>query len=76
MQSTLATLLLVTSCVMLTCVVVDYAVATMEQTLQTSNLPQMDRIRNMESILLNQTENLFNQTFSASQNTTQNLLPP
>ena len=64
MQSTLATLLLVTSCVVLTCVVIDYAVICMEQTLNTTNLPQLDRIKNLESTLLNQTENLFNQVLA------------
>jgi hypothetical protein len=64
MQSTLATLLLVTSAVVLTCVVVEFAVVSMEQTLQTSNMPQMDRIRTLESMMLNQTENLFNQAMA------------
>ena len=70
MQSTLATLLLVTSCVVLTCIVVDYAVITMEQTLQTNNSPQMEKIRNLENALLNQTENLFNQVNQALTNET------
>ena len=70
MQSTLATLLLVTSCVVLTCIVVDYAVITMEQTLQTNNSPQMEKIRNLENALLNQTENLFSQVNQALANET------
>jgi hypothetical protein len=61
MQSTLASLLMITACVALTCVVVEYATLTMEQTLHTRNTPQMDRIRTLESTLLNQTENLFNE---------------
>jgi len=61
MQSTLAALLLVTAVVVFTVVVVDYAVVVMEATFQT-DLPQLDRIRNLESILLNQTDNLLNQT--------------
>jgi hypothetical protein len=60
MQSTLASLLMITACVALTCVVVEYATMTMEQTLHTSNLPQMERIRNLENTLLNQTDNLIN----------------
>jgi hypothetical protein len=62
MQATLATLLLVTSAVMLTCVVVDYAVGIFVNVLQTDNLPQIAKIRNLESVVLNQTDNLFNQT--------------
>jgi hypothetical protein len=62
MQATLATLLLVTSAVMLTCVVVDYAVGIFVNVLQTDNLPQIAKIRNLESMVLNQTDNLFNQT--------------
>jgi len=62
MQGTLATLLLITSAVTLACIVVDVAVVTFEQTLQPSSLPQMEKIRNLESLLLNQTSNLFNET--------------
>lgn len=62
MQATLATLLLITSAVMLTCVVVDYAVGIFVNVLQTDNLPQIAKIRDLESMILNQTDNLFNQT--------------
>jgi len=62
MQTVVATLLLVVSAVMLACVVIDYAIVTVEQTLQTTNIPQIDRIRKTESSILNQTDNLFNQT--------------
>jgi hypothetical protein len=62
MQSTVATLLLITSAVILTCIVVDYAVVTIQQTLQTTNIPQLDRLRNIQNSLLNQTDSLFNQT--------------
>ncbi len=62
MQSTLATLLLITSAVVLTCVVVDYAVVVVEQTLQTADVPELDQIRNLAHSLLNQTENVLNQT--------------
>ena len=61
MQATLATLLLITSAVILTCVVIDYAVGIFENVLQTDNLPQMNKIRDLESKILNQTDNLFNQ---------------
>ena len=62
MQATLATLLLVTSAVMLTCVVVNYAVGIFVNVLQTDNLPQIAKIRDLESMVLNQTDNLLNQT--------------
>jgi hypothetical protein len=62
MQGTLATLLLITSAVALASVVVDYAVVTVQQTVQPSNLPQMERIQNLESLLLNQTSTWFNET--------------
>ena len=62
MQTVVATLLLVVSAVILTCVVIDYAIVTVEQTLQTINIPQIDRIKKIESSILNQTDNLFNQT--------------
>ena len=62
MQTVVATLLLVVSAVILTCVVIDYAIVTVEQTLQTINIPQIDRVKKIESSILNQTDNLFNQT--------------
>ncbi len=67
MQTSVAALLLVTSAVILTCVVIDYAVVIVEQTLQTQNLPQIDRLRNIENSILNQTDSLFNQTISQPQ---------
>ena len=62
MQSTVATLLLITSAVILTCVVVDYAVGIVQQTLNTENIPQLARIRAIENGILNQTDSFFNQT--------------
>ena len=67
MQTTLATLLFVTSAVILACVVVDYAVVVCEQTLETENLPQTDRIKRMENMILNQTDNLFTEIESFNQ---------
>jgi len=61
MQGTLATILLLTAAVVLTCVVIDYAVNVVEQTVGTTNLPQLDRIRNLENSVLNQTDALANQ---------------
>ena len=62
METSVATLLLVTSSVVLACVVVNYAVSVVEQVLSTENIPQFDRIKNFENNLLNQTDRLFNQT--------------
>jgi len=62
MQSTLTTLLIITSAVALASVAVNYALTVAEQTLQTENMPQMERIKNLESMLLNQTESMFNGT--------------
>jgi len=44
MQTTIATLLFVTSAVILACVVVDYTVVIFDQTLDTEDTPQIDRI--------------------------------
>jgi hypothetical protein len=62
LETTVATLLLITSTVILACVVVDYAVSVIQQTLNTENIPQLGRIRNIESSILNQTDSFFNQT--------------
>jgi hypothetical protein len=62
METSLATLLMVTSAVVIACVVVSYAVSVMEQTLNTQNIPELDRIKNIQNSILNQTDSLFNQT--------------
>jgi hypothetical protein len=62
LQTTVATLLLVTSAVILTCVVVDYAVSVAEQTLNTQNIPELNRIKDIQNSILNQTDSLFNET--------------
>ena len=59
MQTTVATLMFVTSAVILACVVVDYAIVIFEQTLDTEDMPQMDRIQKMEDMILNQTDNVI-----------------
>ena len=64
MQTTVATLLFVTSAVVLACVVVNYAVEACEQTLDTESLPQFDRIRALEDNLLNQTDTLITEVES------------
>jgi hypothetical protein len=67
MQTTVATLMFVTSAVILACVVVDYAVVTFEQTLDTEDMPQIDRIQKMEDMILNQTDNVFSELESYNQ---------
>ncbi len=61
METAVATLLLITAAVVLSCVVVNYAVSTMEHTLNTNNIPQLDQLKTMTNNLLNQTES-FNGT--------------
>lgn len=62
MQTSVAALLLLTSAVVLSCVVVSYAVSIVEQTLQTANIPQLQRIKDLQRSLLNETDSLLNQT--------------
>ncbi len=62
MQSTVATLLLVTSTVILACVVIDYAVGIVQTTLNTENIPQLAKLRAIENGIQNQTYGIYNQT--------------
>jgi hypothetical protein len=62
LETTVAALLLITSAVILTCVVVDYAVGVIQATLNTPNIPAFGRIKNIENSILNQTDSIFNQT--------------
>ena len=61
MNSTVSTALLIMSAVVFSCVVVDYAVNIMQQTLNPVNNPQIDHIKSFENDLLNQTQ-IFNMT--------------
>ena len=61
MQSTVAALLFVTSAVILASVVVEYTVVVFEQTLDTEDVPQIDRIQAMEEMIMNQTDNLYSE---------------
>jgi hypothetical protein len=63
LESSVATLLLVTSAVVLCCVVVNYAVTITQQTLNLDNIPQLDRLRDLENSVLNQTNQIDNGTF-------------
>jgi hypothetical protein len=62
MQSTLASLLLITSVVALTCFILNYAVTIVEITIQTKDIPQLERLRNLEDTIRNQTDALFCET--------------
>ncbi|HMK93948.1 MAG TPA: hypothetical protein VK536_00975 [Candidatus Limnocylindrales bacterium] len=67
METAVATLLLVTASVVLACVVVGYAVTSLEQTVNTQNIPQMQQLKNFENTLLNQT-NVMNGAFQQTPN--------
>lgn len=71
MQTSVAALLIVTSSVLLACVVIDYAVVIFEQNLDTETAPQIDRIQYLENIVLNQTDTLINQIETLNQTDTQ-----
>jgi|WetSurMetagenome_2_1015567.scaffolds.fasta_scaffold04688_7 hypothetical protein len=62
MQTSVAALLLVTSAVVISCFVVNYAVNIVEQTIDTDHNPQLDRLKNLEDKFLNENSNLYNQT--------------
>jgi hypothetical protein len=47
---------------MLCCFVVNYAIGVSEQTIQQEDNPQLDRLHILEELLLNQTNQLLNQT--------------
>jgi len=55
MEAAVATLLLVTASVVLACVVVTYAVTSIEQTINTQNIPQIAQLKSFENRLLNET---------------------
>lgn len=57
----------------LACVVVDYTIVIFEQTLDTENSPQIDRVREIENMVLNQTGNLVNDMNSMNQTDTQQI---
>jgi len=55
LEAAVATLLLVVASVVLACTVVTFAVTTIEQTINTQNIPQIAQLKNFENRLLNQT---------------------
>ena len=66
-------LLLVTSSVLLACVVINYAVGITEQTIDTENSPHIDRVRDLEEMLLDQTDTLIEEMESLNQTNTQQI---
>jgi hypothetical protein len=62
MQTELSVLLLITASVMITCVVISYGVGIVQTTLNTKELPELDRIEALQRSLMNQTDALQNQT--------------
>lgn len=61
LETAVATLLLVVASVVLACTVVTYAVTTIEQTVNTQNMPELNQLKIFENNLLNQT-NIMNGT--------------
>ncbi len=64
-ETSVAVLILVVSAVVISCVVVDYAVSIVEATLNTRDIPQLVRLREMQGAFLNETDGLFNSTLPA-----------
>jgi hypothetical protein len=62
LEASVAALILVVSAVVISCLVVDYAINIVEATLDTTNLPQLQRLRDMQTTFLNETDLLFNST--------------
>ena len=71
MQTSVIALLFVTASVMFASVVVNYAVVTCEQTVDLEDSPQIDQIRELENMLLNQTDSLLDSLEHLNQTTTQ-----
>jgi hypothetical protein len=80
LQTTVSTLLLVTASVVLACIVVDYGVNIFQTALQTQDFPGMDRYKNLENQVLNQTDTTIsqygNQTATLPQTSPTPTLPP
>ena len=68
MQSTVASLLLITSAVILTCVVVNYAVAVFSETTQMQGSDELDALKGLQSFIRNQTGIVSNQTQESAPN--------
>ncbi|MCX8150132.1 MAG: hypothetical protein N3D85_01285 [Candidatus Bathyarchaeota archaeon] len=62
MEASVAALILVVAAVVFSCLVVDYAVNIVEATLNTENIPQLVRLREMQAAFLNETDSMLNST--------------
>ncbi|MEM3000471.1 MAG: hypothetical protein QXV09_03340 [Candidatus Bathyarchaeia archaeon] len=62
MEGVVAALLLVVSATLLACVVVNYAVNIVENILQMDDVPEINRIRELQEYLYNQTDKTLNET--------------
>ncbi len=62
MDSTVSTALLITTAVVLACVVSGFAINTMQQTVNPNTNPQIGQVKDLQNLLLNQTNSLFNET--------------
>ncbi len=62
METTVAALLLVTASVVLASVVVNYAVNITQVTVDTHNLPELNKLQNYMNNLLNETQSAINGT--------------
>jgi hypothetical protein len=60
LQTSVATLLLVTATVVLACAVVNYTVNVFEQYTTPDGVPQLGQLKSLESTMLNQTNALLN----------------
>ena len=76
MQIQVASLLLIMASVVLSSVVVGFAVNITEQTLNTQDNPLIERIQGLQNQLLNQTDILFNQLQNITTNETYNQTLP
>jgi hypothetical protein len=56
LETGVAALLLIAASVAFACVVVDFAISSMQQTLNITNNPQIERLRSIENSLMNQTD--------------------
>ena len=70
MQSSVCALILISSALILSTVVVDYAITVCQNTLHT-NTPQLENLRNFENGILNQTSSGTNQFDGSLANQTQ-----
>jgi hypothetical protein len=66
LESTVAALLLLTSTVIIACVVVTYAVNIAEATINADDFPAIGQLKQLQDSILNQTSNLYNNQTTAA----------